>query len=133
MVESAFNHVMVLEAGDGIVTQLLEQPLWVTFLERAFKSSFESLEAKMDALSDLQTAQEAWVEQADLSVEQKAALRSQIEKAANFLKIPASDVAPGKVMSSDDYDAHLQSLYETRQTYLEIMTRKALAEGASEL
>ena len=133
MIESAFNHVMVLEAGDGIVTQLLEQPLWVTFLERTFKSSLQSVQVKMDALSDLLTAQEAWAEQGHLSEEQKVALRIQIEKAADFLKIPASDVAPGKVMSSDDYDAHLQRLYGTRQTYLEIMTKKALAEASAVL
>ena len=133
MIESAFDHVMALEAGDGIVTQLLEQPLWVTFLEDTFQSSLENVQAKMDALSDLQVAQEAWVEQGHLSVEQKMALRTQIEKAAVFLKIPARDVAPGKIMSSADYDAHLQRLYETRQTYLEIMTKKILAESTKKL
>lgn len=133
MIESAFSHVMALEADDGIVTQLLEQPMWVTFLERAFNDSFEAVQAKMDALSDLHTAQEEWAKPGDLSVAQKAALRTQIEKIAVFLKIPASDVAPGKIMSSEDYDARMQGLYETRQTYLQIMTKKALAEESAAL
>ena len=107
--------------------------MWVTFLERAFNESFETVQAKMDALSALQTAQEKWAKPGDLSVGQKAALRTQIEKIAVFLKIPASDVAPGKIMSSQDYDARMQGLYETRQTYLQILTKKALAEEPAAL
>ena len=126
MLEYAYERVLALEQGDGLRNQLLDQPRWLEFIQGAYRSNFEEVRAKIDALTELQAAQRAWVDGVDLAPEQKADLRTQIVQAASVLGKPASAVSPGVVMSDADYDADLLTLDAQQQRLLQTLTDEAL-------
>lgn len=126
MLEYAYERVLALEQGDGLRNQLLDQPRWLEFIQGAYRSNFEEVRAKIDALTELQAAQRAWVDGVDLAPEQKADLRTQIVQAASVLGKPASAVSPGVVMSDAAYDADLLTLGAQQQRLLQTLTDEAL-------
>lgn len=130
MIESAFTRINALEQGEGLRNQLLDQPMWLDFMERAYKTDFDRVSAKVEALTDLQTAQQEWVLASDLPLGQKAGIRTRIELAAATLKIPASEIAPGRVMSDEEHDLLLVKLGEDRGVIMRILTDRIIVEDS---
>ena len=104
MVEEAFNRVQLLDQGELLRGNLLEQPMWTDFLQRAHPADYASIAAKFDALIDYQAAQEQWAAAANLPESARQALRQTISRSAQRLGRPASESEPGQRMSQQDYD-----------------------------
>lgn len=108
MLDNACDRVLALEQGEGLCNLLLELPRWVEFVQGAYRSyGFDSVEARITALSDLEGAQQDWFHGKNLSQEKKAELRQKIELAAGVLGMPANEILPGQVISNAEYDEHL--------------------------
>ncbi|WP_213153595.1 dermonecrotic toxin domain-containing protein [Pseudomonas carnis] len=104
MVEAAFNRVQLLDQGELLRGNLLEQPMWTDFLQRAHPADYASIAAKFDALIDYQAAQEQWAAAANRPESARQALRQTISRSAQRLGRPASESEPGQLMSQQDYD-----------------------------
>lgn len=128
MIDNAYLRVRALEQGEGMRNQLLEQPMWLELIEGSNRSMFDGLQAKIDALSDLQQAQRDWAEGEDLTASEKASLRTEIENAARILGTDPHAVAPGKVMSDEAYDAQILAFSVEKQRLLETLTDEALGK-----
>ena len=131
MTDSAHDWVRALEQGEGLRNQLLEQPMWINFIEGAYRSRFDALALKVDALTDLQVAQQAWVSGTDLSAEQKAALRETIVQKARTLGMLPGSVPEGYVMPDDVYDAQVLAFGVERRRLMEALTDEAMGREVS--
>ena len=130
MLESAYLHVRALEAGTGLRDQLIELPMWTEFLERSNPVTFEAVKNKINALIDLQEAQETLVAQgAMLSEGQKEVLRQSIQTAADTL---AMEVVPGQVLGDEAYYTLLGVFDQQKQAAMRSLTNEALGVGADE-
>lgn len=127
LIESAYRRVQALEEGEGLRNQLLEQPIWRDYVQGAYASELAVVREKITALTELQTAQQAWVDEPDLSAQQRDDLRQTIERAARLLGKPASETAIGQVMSSEAYDADMRQLDDEQRQLLERLTDQALS------
>ena len=132
MVEDAYNHVLILEEGDLLRENVLDQTFWVEYLEGANPDAYKAVDAKNDALLSLLEAQQEWADNGGLSAQQKQDLRNTIETSAALLGIPAADVSPGKVMSNADYFAYSGRLGEERKNILRGLTDEAMGRGQSQ-
>lgn len=126
MLESAYEQVLALEQGEGLRNQLLDQPRWIEFLEGTHRPDFDRLKAKLEALIDLQAAQQAWVEDVALSGAQKAGLRQQIEQAGAVLGKPLSALPLGRVMTDAEYAAGVRQIDDEHRQLLKALTDAAL-------
>ena len=100
----AFDRVIRLEAGDGRVDGLLEQPLWDRYLREthapAFHASLERANARLDPLDDLMFAQNQW---ASASTEERDTLKPRLLALADALDVPHADVLTGQPMTAATY------------------------------
>ena len=109
--------------------QLLDQTIWLDYLQGAYAAQLETVRKKMTALTDLLTAQRAWVDEPDLTAQQRVDLRETIETAAQLLGKSARQIAPGGVMSSEAYDADMRELDAQQRQVLERLTDEALGSS----
>ena len=122
MINNAAIHVRALEAGTGLREQLLELPMWTDFLERSNPDAFEAIKNKIDALTDLQEAQEKLASQgAKLSEGQKEVLRQDIQKAADILSMT---VVPGQVLSDEAYYTQLEVFNQEKTAMMQSLTNE---------
>ena len=129
MTQSASQRVRGLEEGEGMRNQLLDQTIWLDYLQGAYAAQLETVRKKMTALTDLLTAQRAWVDEPDLTAQQRVDLRETIETAAQLLGKSARQIAPGGVMSSEAYDADMRELDAQQRQVLERLTDEALGSS----
>ena len=99
-----FNRVQLLDQGELLRGNLLEQPMWTDFLQRAHSADYAPIAAKFDALIDYQAAQEQWAGAAHLPERARQALRQTISQTARRLGRSASESEPGQLMPQQDYD-----------------------------
>ena len=89
----AFDEVMRLETGDGLVDGMLEQPLWDRHLRDThaaeFQASLERANALIDPLDDLLFAQNQW---ASAGTEERSVLQPRLLILADALTMPHADV-----------------------------------------
>ena len=122
MIERAFKRVQELEQGDGLIDQLLDQPIWIEYLKGAHAAQLKPIREKMIALTDLQTALRDWVEELGLTEQQRAELRTTIETAARLLGKSADEVALGRLMSNTVYDADMRELDAEEREVMHALT-----------
>jgi hypothetical protein len=129
MLDDAYERVTRLEEGDLLREQLIEQDFWRNYLEATHAEAFEVLLNKSRALDDLLEAQTAWATDGNLSDTQKAAQRKIIETTARTLGKPASEIAPGLVMSDARYYADIAVLAEESKNILRRLCDQALGRS----
>ncbi|WP_421552429.1 NEL-type E3 ubiquitin ligase domain-containing protein [Pseudomonas yamanorum] len=110
MVEAAYVRVKALDQGEPLRTNLIEQPMWSTFLQRAHPAEYSKIASKFEALVDYETAQKQWAQDGGLSAATKQALNDTIARTADILGRPRSHSLPGTTMSQAEYDASLASI-----------------------
>lgn len=130
MLEGAAKRVEALEAGDLLRDNLLEQPFWVDHVQAANPQAFDAMSAKVDALADLQEAQQRWRADGGLAAQEKQALKERIEADAVLLGKAPSEVSPGAVMDEQVYDAELDNLWQQRKTLLQTLTDQMMGRVA---
>lgn len=122
MLNDAEARVRALEQGDGMRNQLLEQPKWLEFVEGRYRSRFDELHAKAEALENYREAQQDYVDDKALTADEKEALRLNIIEAGRALGKTPDTVVPGHVMTDAEYDAAYQQLGKEKQHLLESLT-----------
>ncbi|AMN79141.1 MULTISPECIES: NEL-type E3 ubiquitin ligase domain-containing protein [Pseudomonas] len=127
----AFDEVMRLETGDGLVDGMLEQPLWDRHLRDThaaeFQASLERANALIDPLDDLLFAQNQW---ASAGTEERSVLQPRLLILADALNVPHADVLSGQPMSAESYECILAAGFTedvpSEQALARRMTRQVL-------
>lgn len=103
-VEAAFARIQLMDQGAQVRDNLLEQPMWTDFLQRAHHDEYAPIAEKFASLIDYQDAQNRWAESASQPEAQRQALRQTISQAAERLGRLASESEPGRLMLGQEYD-----------------------------
>ena len=127
----AFDHVMRLEAQDGLVDGMLEQPFWNQYLRETraqrFQASLDRANELIDPLDDLLFAQGQW---ANADAPQRAALQPALLALADGLNVPHADVLSGQPMTRATYEGILAAGFSEQvpneQTLARRLTRDIL-------
>ena len=122
MLDSAYDFVRGLEAGDGLRNQLVEMSFWRKFIERTHSREFDALKAQYDALSEYQGAQTTLFSNGHLSDRQQHALRAEIDMAARVLNIPRADIFYGQPMTDEAYNNRFILLGQDKNALYETLT-----------
>ncbi|WP_258166649.1 dermonecrotic toxin domain-containing protein [Pseudomonas poae] len=129
MLEQAVKRVEDLEMGDLLRNSILEQPFWSDHVQASYPDAFNTITAKVDALADLQEAQQQW-RSSGKSLQEKQALAKTIDANGVLLGLEPADVAPGRVLSEQEYDAHLSGLWLERKTLFQVLTDRMMGTVA---
>ena len=127
MVENAFKRVTALEQGELLRSNLLEQPMWVDYLQRAHQQAFSSVRDKFEALIDLETALAKWLDTGALSAQAREALRATIQRTSALLGRTGPASQPGYVMTQQEYDRAFASIDAQYQRLLSTFTDQAIS------
>lgn len=128
-IDQAFATVKAMEAGDGLINGMLEQPFWTDYLreadpERYFANKVR-FEEKASQLDDLRTAQADWAGSSDPYL-QKAALRDKLKDLARMVGVPKEQVLTGQPMPDSLYERLITDLGDQEQQLSRQQTREAL-------
>ncbi|WP_347170205.1 DUF6543 domain-containing protein [Pseudomonas salmasensis] len=128
MVEAAFQRVQLQDQGAQVRDNLLEQPMWTDFLQRAHQADYAPIAEKFDALIDYQAAQAQWAAAANLPERARKALRRTISQAAQRLGRPAWESEPGRLMPQQDYDDAFGRINAELITLNQTLTDQAISD-----
>ncbi|MGF6096040.1 NEL-type E3 ubiquitin ligase domain-containing protein [Pseudomonas sp. 18175] len=105
LLNRAFDHVMRLEAGDGLVDGMREQAFWDRYLRdthaSAFQASIARANALIDPLDDLLFTQNQW---ASAGPAEQALLKPRLQALADAVNAPHAEVFSGQPMSPQTYE-----------------------------
>lgn len=127
MVEAAYEQVTALDQGEQLRKNLIEQPMWKEFLERAHKVEYLRIFRKSEALLDYEDAQAQWARDGGLSAEAKKDLSDTIARTADILGRPRGNSLPGTVMSRAEYDTSLASITSELNSLNTTLTDQAIS------
>jgi hypothetical protein len=128
--DTAFDTVMSMENGDGLINHMLEQPFWEKYLRDTYPVEFRrntrAYELKTERLEELREAQRSWANSNRWAIAQRQALRQRLLGLAHQLNIQESAVLTDEEMTDEFYDGLLSDLgYEEKQLGRRL-TRQAL-------
>ncbi|MGL6244006.1 dermonecrotic toxin domain-containing protein [Pseudomonas sp.] len=126
MIESAYQRVLDLEAGDLLRDSIIEQPFWASYVRGSNRSAFKILRRRIDATTEFYLALETRATEPDLSLEAKAALKQELRLLAAELGKPDSAIAPGELMTDDTYTSELNQIDSEMKALLESLTQQAM-------
>jgi hypothetical protein len=126
MIDAAFERIVALEEGDLLVDRLLDQPVWMTWLESAHTEELHGLKREMDATIELQDALQRRLEEAALAPQARADLEAEIEALCRELGKSADDYANGRLMSDDEYVQALSDIDQRFKQRVQALTRQAM-------
>lgn len=128
-IDQAFATVKAMEAGDGLINGMLEQPFWTDYLREAYPERYFAnkvrFEEKASQLDDLRTAQADWAGSSDPYL-QKAALRDKLKDLARMVGVPKEQVLTGQPMPDSLYERLITDLGDQEQQLSRQQTREAL-------
>lgn len=132
-IDLAFETINSMEAGDGLINRMLEQPFWIDYLRELYPDSYytnkAAFEEKASKLDDLRTAQAEWAGSID-PYRQKAALRDEIKDLARLLGVTKEQVLNGQPMPDSLYERLITDLGDQEQQLSRQQTRDALNKYA---
>ena len=132
-IDQAFATVKAMEAGDGLINGMLEQPFWTDYLREAYQERYFAnkvhFEEKASQLDDLRTAQADWAGSSDPYL-QKAALRDKLKDLARLVGVPKEQVLTGQPMPDSLYERLITDLGDQEQQLSRQQTREALKKIA---
>lgn len=131
--DTAFNTVMSMEAGDGLINDMLEQPFWEKYLRNTYPIEFRRnarlYENKTDLLDELRDAQHAWARSKGMQIAQRRALKQRVQDLARQLNVDDSVVLTNEDMTDEAYGRLLNDIgYEEKQLSRRL-TREALRKA----
>ncbi len=128
MIDQAYDTVLALGEGDGLVDRMLEQEFWQQHLNerhatemQANKSRYQKLSDQLDTLRD---TQREWVE--STSEDQRAALRSRLRELMNDLPAPDTVVFADEPFSDAVFNRLLVDLGDAEKELSRHLTRQAM-------
>ncbi len=131
--ESAFNTVVSMEGGDGLVNDMLDQPFWEKYLRDTHPSEFQRnarrFETKTDLLDELRDAQRAWVDSRGSALPQRRALKQRLQDLCRQVGVQENVVFTDERMTDEVYNGLLNDIsYEEKQLGRRL-TRTALQKA----
>ncbi len=131
-IETAYQAILEQERQplDGVV-QLVKQTFWKEYLEIQYLQELSEKEVlrdtKSDALLDLQSAQERWFNNGNLSEEEKARLQAVIKASARTLGKSEQEVF-ARPMNDAEYQALYEAIGREHNDEMVRLTAQALQE-----
>ncbi|UVM34117.1 hypothetical protein LOY36_05225 [Pseudomonas sp. B21-019] len=128
--DTAFDTVMSMENGDGLINHMLEQSFWEKYLHDTYPAEFRrnarTYELRTELVEELREAQRAWANSKGRVIAQRQALRQRLLGLARQLNVQENLVLTDEEMSDEVYDGLLNDLgYEEKQLGRRL-TRQAL-------
>ncbi|MGL6247101.1 NEL-type E3 ubiquitin ligase domain-containing protein [Pseudomonas sp.] len=132
--DTAFETVMSMEAGDGLVNDMIEQPFWEKYLREVYPNEFRrntrTYEHRAGQLDELREAQHAWARSRNMPIAQRRALKQRLQNLARQFNVNDDVVLTDKDMTDEVYDSLLHDIgYEEKQLSRRL-TREALHRTA---
>lgn len=130
MLDTAFDTVMSMENGDGLINHMIEQSFWEKYLHDTYPTEFRrnarTYEIRTDQLDDLREAQRSWANSKGQVIAQRHALKKRLLGLANQLNVPEDRVLTDEEMTDEVYGGLLIDIgYEEKQLSRRL-TRQAL-------
>lgn len=126
-IEAAYDSVIALEAGDGLVDGMLAQGFWDSYLRtrhaEAFQASLERAGELLEPLDDLMFAQKAW------AAERTDVLKVRLLSLADALNVPHTEVLTGEQMTLPTYERILAGGFSASQVSEQDLARRLTREA----
>ncbi|MNX89527.1 putative E3 ubiquitin-protein ligase ipaH7.8 [compost metagenome] len=133
MIDGAYDTILSLEQGDGLVNKMLELDFWERFLRETYPSQFEENKqvylSKSERLDTLLSTQLEWVNSTQLTKIQRMDLRNKLIELMNGFSIQEDTVFSGTPISDDIYNRLLVDLGDEEKELSRRLTREALARA----
>ncbi|MNS00148.1 E3 ubiquitin-protein ligase sspH1 [compost metagenome] len=133
MIDQAYDTVLALSEGDGLVNKMLEQAFWETYLGETYPIQIEANKReylnKYELLETLRSTQREWVESTQLTDVERAALRNRLKDLANKLPVPETVVFADEPISEANFDRFLVDLWDGEKELSRRLTRAALSRA----
>ncbi|PNB75312.1 hypothetical protein C1X64_05295 [Pseudomonas sp. GW456-E7] len=133
MIDQAYDTVLALGEGDGLVNKMLEQAFWETWLGENYPVQIEANKReylnKYEWLETLRSTQREWVESTQLTDVERAALRNRLKDLANDLPVPETVVFADEPISDANFDRFLVDLWDGEKELSRRLTRAALSRA----
>lgn len=126
MIESAYDRVLKLEAGDLLRDSISEQLFWKSYVQGSNRGVFKAFKRRINANTEFHAVLKERANGATLSIEEKARLNEEIRVLAAELGKQESEIAPGQVMTDEDYDAELNLIDDEMKALLKTLTQQAM-------
>lgn len=131
MIDQAYDTVLALGEGDGLVNTMLEQDFWEHYLSETWPTEIEVNkrlhQSKYEKLETLRTTQLQWL--TATSDVQKADLRNQLKILMNDLPAPETVVFADEPISEAHFDRMLTDLGDSEKELARRLTRDALRKA----
>ncbi|EJM21281.1 hypothetical protein PMI22_02165 [Pseudomonas sp. GM21] len=131
--DTAFDTVISMEVGDGLVNEMIEQPFWEKYLREAYPDAYSRnariYRGKPELLDQLRDAQRTWVHSARWPEVRRAPLRRQLQDLADQLPVPHSVVLTGAEMTDAVYERLLNEIGYDEKALSRRLTREALQKA----
>ncbi|MBP5947434.1 MULTISPECIES: NEL-type E3 ubiquitin ligase domain-containing protein [unclassified Pseudomonas] len=132
-IDKAYDRVIALEEGDGLVNKMLKQVFWTEYLHDTYPGQFKNNasihEGKARQLDELRVAQKAWADGKDLPEEQKALRRQALQNLARQLSVPDATVFTGDAMTDAVYERLYTDIGDEEKALGRRLTRTALTNA----
>jgi hypothetical protein len=132
-IDQAFDTIISMEEGDGLVNAMIEQPFWKKYLLETYPNEFSAnavlYEGKSDLLDQLREAQKDWAHSEGLTEEQKLQRRDTLKDLAGKLQVLESVVFTGNEMTDAVYDRLYSDIGYDEQELSRRLTRAALKKA----
>ncbi|MGH8385710.1 MAG: NEL-type E3 ubiquitin ligase domain-containing protein [Pseudomonas sp.] len=128
MIDQAYDTVLDLSEGDGLVNRMLEQDFWQNYLNERYPVRMEANKQRYQTLYDqletLRTTQREWT-QATSGI-QRADLRARLRELMNDLPVPDTVVFADEPFSDATFDRLLVDLADEEKELSRRLTRDAM-------
>lgn len=131
MIDQAYDTVLALGEGDGLINKMLEQDFWEGYLREKWpvetQTNKQLYQSKYEKLEELRITQLQWLE--TTSDVEKADLRNRLRELINDLPVPESVVFADEPFSETDFDRFLVDLGDEEKQLARQLTREALRKA----
>jgi len=132
--DTAFDTVMSMEAGDGLINDMIEQPFWQKYLQETYPNEFRRnarfYETKSELLDELREVQHAWASSKGQQIAQRRALKQRLQDLARRLNVDEKVVLTDQDMTDEVYGGLLHDMGYEEKELSRKLTRAALQKDA---
>jgi hypothetical protein len=133
MIDKAYDTVLSLENGDGLVNKMLDLDFWERFLRETYPSQFEENKQiylnKSEQLDTLRSTQLEWGNSSELTKIQRMLLRNRLVDLMKGFPIQEDTVFSGTPISEDIYNRLLVDLGDEEKELSRRLTREAMTRA----
>ena len=133
MIDGAYDTVLSLEKGDGLVNKMLELDFWERFLRETYPSQFDENKqvylGKSERLDTLRSTQLEWGNSTQLTTLQRTELRNRLIGLMSGFSIQQEIVFSGTPISEDIYNRLLIDLGDEEKDLSRRLTREAMTRA----